>query len=191
MAGLVDALRERLAQVSGTCAPDVILIERHYIVALLQHLAHVDCVERRGALDLDPVSYTARYAGKDLDLTKDMFLTLYAIASKSHGATYREIYDLCKGKGFIAGAEGRFEMNVRTMIKRLRNRLREIGLSAQMIESRPRVGYRWRDPAAEAPAAEAIAATAVADTAAAPYPLAASAGAADATLTMPSLGPPG
>lgn len=150
MAGLVDAIRERLVQAPGTCPPDVVLIERHYLIALLQLLAHTDCIERRGALELDPVSYTAQYAGKDLGLTKDMFLTLYAIASKMHGATYREIYDLCKGKDFIAGQEGRFEMNVRTMIKRLRQRLRETGLSDQLIESRPRVGYRWHDPAAAA-----------------------------------------
>lgn len=186
MAGLVDAIRERLAQVSGTCAPDVILIERHYIVALLQHLAHIDCVERRGALDLDLVSYIARYAGKDLCLTKDMFLTLYAIASKPNGATYREIYDLCKGRGFIAGAEGRFEMNVRTMIKRLRNRLRETGLSADMIESRPRVGYCWHDPAAAT-----IVATVGVGGAPAPYPLAASADASSAILAMPLAGQPG
>lgn len=186
MAGLVDAIRERLAQVSGTCAPDVILIERHYIVALLQRLAHVDCVERRGALELDPVSYIARYAGKDLGLSRDMFLTLYAIASKPDGATYREIYDLCKGKGFVAGAEGRFEMNVRTMIKRLRNRLRETGLSAAMIESRPRVGYCWHDPAA----ATIVAAVSV-DGAVAPYPCAASADASSAIVAMPLAGQPG
>jgi len=147
MAGLVDAIRARLALTSGNSPPDVVLIERHYIVALLQHLAHVECVEQRGALEVDPGSYIARCAGKDLGLSKDMFLTLYAIASKPDGATYREIYDLCKGKGFVAGADGRFEMNVRTMIKRLRIRLRETGLSAEMIESRPRVGYCWRDPA--------------------------------------------
>lgn len=148
MAGLADAIRERLAQASGTCPPDVVLIERHYLVAMLQLLAHTDCVERHGALELDFVSYTAQYRGKDLGLTKDMFLTLYAIASKAHGATYREIYDLCKGKGFIAGQEGRFEMNVRTMIKRLRQRLCENGLSDQLIESRPRIGYCWHDPEA-------------------------------------------
>src|SRR5690242_2430640 len=82
MAGLIDAIRERLAQAAGTCPSDVVLIERHYLVALLQLLAHADCVERRGALELDAASYTAQYAGRDLGLTKDMFLTLYAIASK-------------------------------------------------------------------------------------------------------------
>lgn len=147
MAGLVDAIRERLAQASGTCAFDLVAIERHYLVALLQHLAHTDCIERCGALELDAASYKARYAGADLALTKDMFLTLYAIASKPDGATYREIYDLCKGKNFVAGPDGRFEMNVRTMIKRLRQRLRELGLSEQLIENRPRVGYCWHEPA--------------------------------------------
>jgi len=190
MAVLVDAIRERLAKTSDTCPPDVIQIERHYLVALLQQLTHVDCVERHGALELDAVSYTAQYAGRDLGLTKDMFLTLYAIASKPHGATYREIYDLCKGKGFVAGQQGRFEMNVRTMIKRLRQRLRESGLSDQMIESRPRVGYRWHDLAA----ATTTAAPRI-DGIAGPYPLAVrtavSAAVSETSIATPVLGPPG
>lgn len=190
MGDLVDAIRARLALASGTSPPDVILIERHYIVALLQLLAHVDCVERRGALDLDPVSYIARYAGKDLGLTKDMFLTLYTIVSKPDGATYREIYDLCKGRGFIAGTEGRFEMNVRTMIKRLRSRLREAGLSADMIESRPRIGYCWHDPATAT-----IVATVGVGGAPAPYPRTASndasADASSAILATPLMEHPG
>lgn len=188
MAGLVDAIRERLAQAPGTCPPDVVLIERHYLVAMLQLLAHTDCVERHGALELDLVSYTAKYRGKDLGLTKDMFLTLYAIASKAHGATYREIYDLCKGKGFIAGQEGRFEMNVRTMIKRLRQRLSQIGLSDQLIESRPRIGYCWHDPAA----ATIVTTVSVNENeAGVPYPRAASADASSAIVAMPLVGQPG
>jgi len=97
---------------------------------------------------------------------------------------------LCKGKGFVAGADGRFEMNVRTMIKRLRIRLRETGLSAEMIESRPRVGYCWHDPAVAA-----IVTTVNVDRTAAPYPLAtsaaASADASSAILAMPLVGQPG
>lgn len=157
MAGLVDAIRERLARVAGTIPSDLVQIERHYVIALLQLLAHADCVERRGALELDFASYKARYAGEDLGLTKDMFLTLYAIATKPDGATYREIYDLCKGKGFIAGQGGQFEMNVRTMIKRLRQRLRKVGLPEALIENRPRVGYCWHDTLATAAAAAAAA----------------------------------
>ncbi len=160
----------------------MVLIERHYVVALLQLLAHTDCAERHGALELDATSYTAQYAGKNLDLSKDMFLTLYAIASKPHGATYREIYDLCKGKGFIAGQDGRFEMNVRTMIRRLRQRLRETGLSDDMIESRPRVGYCWRDPAAAA-----LAVAASLDGPAARYPLAVPAAFSSANATTPPI----
>jgi hypothetical protein len=149
MAGVVDAIRECLAHApaAGAAPSDIVPIERHYLIALLQLLAHTDCIERRGALEMDAASYKARYAGMDLGLTKDMFLTLYAIASKPDGATYREIYDLCKGKGFVAGPDGRFETNVRTMIKRLRHRLREEGLPEQLIENRPRIGYCWHDPA--------------------------------------------
>ena len=148
MAGIVDAVRERLA---GQPPTEMVQIERHYVVALIQLIEHSDCDERNGALAMDTKSYRATYAGKDLGLSRDMFLTLYAIASKPYGATYREIYDLYKGKGFIAGEGGRFQGNVRTMIKRLRRRLREVGVSDQLIVSRPRIGYSWRDsPPSEA-----------------------------------------
>lgn len=184
MAGIVDAIRERLAQVPGAFPSDLVSIERHYLIALLQLLAHTNCIERRGALELDAASYKARYAGLDLGLTKDMFLTLYAIASKPDGATYREIYDLCKGKGFIAGQDGRFEMNVRTMIKRLRQRLREEGLSEQLIENRPRIGYCWHDPAA------AVAAVTVAiEALTAPDPVVASAAVSEAKGATPAMAP--
>lgn len=46
-------------------------------------------------------------------------------------------------------------MNVRTMIKRPRQRLCHIGLSDQLIESRPRIGYCWHDPEATANGAAA------------------------------------
>jgi hypothetical protein len=147
MAGIVNAVRGCLA---GQLPSEMVQIERHYVVALLQLIEHTDCHERNGALEMDARSCTATYAGKDLGLTKDMFLTLYAIASKPYGATYREIYDLCKGKGFVAGDGGRFHGNVRTMIKRLRRRLREAGLSDQVVVNRIRVGYYWHDPSSEA-----------------------------------------
>jgi DNA-binding response OmpR family regulator len=146
MAGIVDAVRERL---SGQLPSEIIQIERQYVVALLQLIEHTDCHEHNGALEIDPRSYRATYAGKYLGLTKDEFLTLYAIASKADGATYREIYDLCKGKGFVAGDGGHFQGNVRTMIKRLRRKLCMAGLSAQVIVNRPGVGYYWHDLSAE------------------------------------------
>lgn len=147
MVGIVDAVRECLA---SQLPSELVQIERHYVVALLQLLEHTDCHERNGALEMDLKSYRASYAGKDLGLPRDMFLTLYAIASKPCGATYREIYDLYKGKGFVAGDGGRFQGNVRTMIKRLRRRLREVGLSDQLIINRAGVGYYWFDPSSEA-----------------------------------------
>src|SRR5690348_6230828 len=106
MVGIVDAVRERLA---GQLPSEMVQIERHYVVALVQLIEHAECEEWNGALEMDARSYRATYAGMDLGLTKDMFLALYAIASKPCGATYREIYDLCKGKGFIAGHDGRFQ----------------------------------------------------------------------------------
>jgi DNA-binding response OmpR family regulator len=146
MACIVDAVRERVA---GQLQSDVVQIERHYVVALLQLIEHADCYERTGALEMDARSYRATCAGKDLGLTKDMFLTLYAIASKPYGATYREIYDLCRAKGCVAGDGSRFQGNVRAMIKRLRRKLREMGLSDQLIVNRSGVGYYWRDPSSE------------------------------------------
>jgi two-component system response regulator ChvI len=57
---------------------------------------------------------------------------------------YREIYDLVHGKNFIAGhgSEG-YRANVRTFIKRIRKKLRDVDPGFDHIENYAGFGYRW------------------------------------------------
>jgi two-component system response regulator ChvI len=50
------------------------------------------------------------------------------------------------GKGFVAGEgpEG-YRANVRTFIKRIRQKFRNIDSKFEQIENYPGFGYRWRE----------------------------------------------
>ena len=57
---------------------------------------------------------------------------------------YREIYDLVHGKDFVAGygAEG-YRANVRTFIKRIRKKFRDVDAEFDHIHNYAGFGYRW------------------------------------------------
>jgi two-component system, OmpR family, response regulator ChvI len=58
--------------------------------------------------------------------------------------SYRELYDLVHGKDFIAGGgEHGYRVNVRTFIKRIRQKFRDIDRSFGCIENYGGFGYRW------------------------------------------------
>jgi two-component system response regulator ChvI len=60
--------------------------------------------------------------------------------------TYRDIYDVVKGAGFVAGAEGEgYRTNVRAMVKRIRQKFRALDDGFAELENYPGFGYRWRD----------------------------------------------
>lgn len=79
----------------------------------------------------------------DLTLTEFKILTLLA-ENPGQDVGYREIYDLVHGKDFVAGhgAEG-YRANVRTFIKRIRKKFRDIEPSFDQIENYAGFGYRW------------------------------------------------
>jgi two-component system response regulator ChvI len=58
---------------------------------------------------------------------------------------YREIYDVVRGSGFVAGAgEDGYRANVRAFIKRIRQKFREVDDGFDRIENYAGFGYRWR-----------------------------------------------
>ena len=61
-----------------------------------------------------------------------------------HDIGYREIYDLVHGKDFVAGqgSEG-YRANVRTFIKRIRKKFRDVDPGFDLIENYTSFGYRW------------------------------------------------
>ncbi len=60
--------------------------------------------------------------------------------------SYREIYDLVHGRGFIAGSgEMGYRANVRALVKRIRQKFKEIDPDFAELENYPGFGYRWLD----------------------------------------------
>ncbi len=58
--------------------------------------------------------------------------------------SYRELYDLVHGKGFFAGfGDDGYRTNVRTFIKRIRQKFRKTDNSFASIENYGGFGYRW------------------------------------------------
>ena len=87
----------------------------------------------------------AVWAGRILDLTLTEFKILTLLAEKAgQDVGYREIYDLVHGKNFIAGhgSEG-YRANVRTFIKRIRKKFRDVNSGFDHIENYAGFGYRW------------------------------------------------
>ena len=99
-----------------------------------------------GKLELRHDSNRAHWGGKPVDLTLTEFRIVVLMAEKAGtDVSYREIYDLAHGKGFIAGSgDDGFRVNVRTFIKRIRRKFKEIDDEFDQIENYPGFGYRWR-----------------------------------------------
>ena len=87
----------------------------------------------------------ALWAGRVADLTLTEFRIVRLLAEKAgQDVGYREIYDLVHGKDFIAGngSEG-YRANVRTFIKRIRKKFRDVDPGFDHIENYASFGYRW------------------------------------------------
>ncbi len=100
----------------------------------------------RGALSIDLDSHRAYWNGTEVDLTLSEFGIVHALTRQmGRDVPYREIYDIVRGSGFVAGqgAEG-FRTNVRSAVKRIRQKFRSIDPAFDHIENYPGFGYRWR-----------------------------------------------
>jgi two-component system, OmpR family, response regulator ChvI len=87
----------------------------------------------------------ALWVGRAVDLTLTEFRIVTLLAEKAgQDVGYREIYDLVHGKDFIAGngSEG-YRANVRTFIKRIRKKFRDVDSGFDHIENYASFGYRW------------------------------------------------
>lgn len=104
-----------------------------------------------GPLRLDPKSCRAQWHGTEAGLTITEFRIVHKLAAQPGvDFTYREIYDVVHGEGFHAGdgVEG-IRVNVRSLIKRIRRKFRDIDDTFEAIENYPGYGYRWRAEASE------------------------------------------
>ena len=103
-------------------------------------------IDRIGPLELAHDTARASWNGARVDLTLGEYNIVRYLAERSgQDVRYRELYDLVRGKGFIAGAgaDG-YRANVRTFIKRIRQKFRDMDPAFDRIENYPGFGYRWR-----------------------------------------------
>lgn len=102
---------------------------------------------KRGHLELREDTRRAFWKGTQIDLSLTEFEMLYYLVSRAGSdVRYRELYDLVHGKDFVAGpGENGYRTNVRTFIKRIRQKFRKVDDSFSHIENYPGFGYRWTD----------------------------------------------
>jgi two-component system response regulator ChvI len=99
-----------------------------------------------GKLALRPDIHRAYWNDVDVGLTASEYDVVHFLASNvGLYLTYREIYDVQRYEGFIAGnGELGYRTNVRSTIKRVRKKFCKIDPTFSEIETSPTLGYRWR-----------------------------------------------
>lgn len=102
-----------------------------------------------GPLTLKPRLSRAYWRDADVGLTVTEFNIIRRLAdSPGDHLSYRTIYDCVHHCGFIAGSgEDGYKTNVRSSVKRIRNKFRAIDADFMEIENFPAFGYCWKSPA--------------------------------------------
>jgi two-component system response regulator ChvI len=101
-----------------------------------------------GKLLLRPDVSRAYWKDADLDLSLGEYNIVYLLVSNvGRYVTYRAIYDRLHYEGFIAGSgtDG-YRGNVRSAIKRIRNKFRSFDPTFDEIENYNGFGYCWKKP---------------------------------------------
>ena len=99
-----------------------------------------------GALELNRDSHLVSWKGEEIPLTVGEFRIVDLLANRAgEDVGYREIYDIVRGQGFLAGqGPDGYRQNVRTFVKRIRQKFRGYDQNFGAIENCPGIGYRWR-----------------------------------------------
>lgn len=105
-------------------------------------------------LDVGPLQLKLRvcrasWNGADVGLTLTEYKIVHLLVSNlGNHLTYRAVYDTMHHAGFIAGSgEDGYRTNVRSCIKRIRNKFRALDGNFACIANYPSFGYRWEvDP---------------------------------------------
>jgi two-component system response regulator ChvI len=98
-----------------------------------------------GRLMLKPRVSRAFWDDADIHLTLTEFKIVHLLAANVGSyVTYRAVYDCMHYVGFIAGSgENGYRTNVRSCIKRIRNKFRAVDPSFAEIDNYQSFGYRW------------------------------------------------
>jgi two-component system, OmpR family, response regulator ChvI len=105
-------------------------------------------------LDVGPLQLKLRvcralWNGADVGLTLTEYKIVHLLVTNlGNHLTYRAVYDTMHHAGFIAGSgEDGYRTNVRSCIKRIRNKFRVLDARFACIANYPSFGYRWEvDP---------------------------------------------
>lgn len=100
----------------------------------------------RPGIVLRPDLSLALWQGAPVALTvTEMKMIALLLQRRGGDVSYRTLYDLVHGQGFVAGkgASG-FRANVRAFIKRMRQKFRAIDPAFDAIANRAGVGYFWQ-----------------------------------------------
>ena len=113
-----------------------------------------DVMRAEEALTVGPLELKLRvcrvlWKGIDVGLTLTEYKIVHLLAANlGNHLTYRAVYDTMHHAGFIAGSgEDGYRTNVRSCIKRIRNKFRALDPEFACIANYPSFGYRWEvDP---------------------------------------------
>jgi two-component system response regulator ChvI len=99
---------------------------------------------RRGPLEFHLDTNRVTWHGRPLELTRAEFRVLNHLAARPGiDVPFEDLYDLAhENVPRVEGDDG-YRTNVRSLIKRIRNKFREIDHHFDRIQSYPRFGYRW------------------------------------------------
>jgi two-component system response regulator ChvI len=127
---------------------EVLVRRLRNVVELVKPMVNAALDERLACdrLQLKPETSRAFWNGLDVDLTLGEYKLVHLLASKAGSfVTYRSLYDRLHFQGFIAGSgtDG-FRVNVRSAIKRIRNKFRACDPTFDAIENYSGFGYGWR-----------------------------------------------
>ncbi|MBL8837015.1 MAG: response regulator transcription factor [Alphaproteobacteria bacterium] len=150
----LTGLQEPIYEERGLAEGAIDYIEKTRSVSVILHRlrlaiggAKVATAETPPAgLALDSTSARAEWRGRRVDLTLSEFRVVMLLAEREgKDVSYREIYNAVKGEGFIAGAgiEG-YRANVRALVKRIRQKFKDVDPDFTALENYPGFGYRWR-----------------------------------------------
>jgi two-component system response regulator ChvI len=101
-----------------------------------------------GKLLLRPAISRAYWNDADVGLTVGEYNIVYLLASNvGRYLSYRAMYDRVHYEGFIAGSgDDGYRTNVRSTIKRIRNKFRDVDLAFEEIKNSVALGYCWGNP---------------------------------------------
>ena len=95
--------------------------------------------------ELTPGLFMVVWRGKPISLTFTQFKILYWLVERAgFNQPYRRLYDFVHREGFLAGdGDKGYWTNVRSIIKRIRQRFRDVDATFDELHNLSALGYRW------------------------------------------------